>query len=525
MITRSATAAGRGCRERGPAGTGALPIAHYEHLVRQMGLSTTHLAAAVEILRRRRSSPVRSPGLVGGPCNGRRADDPCFAQRAPGLLRALLVALFTAMIASVALLGLAAPALAGQPSPLAPTLSQPPPSEQQGLPVSGTLRNVDGTLLDGVQVQVLDAGGQQIAATTSNASGRWELTVPTPGRYTFRIDQQTLPRGVQVLQGEVVRDVVPGTVSLVVFRFGEPREGLQSSAGAAVLRVLVDGIRFGLVIGITGVGLSLIFGTTGLTNFAHGELVTIGAVLAWTINVVAGLQLIWATLLAILIGAALGAASDLGIWRPMRRRRAGLIAQLVISIGLALALRYLVLIYLGGRSESFADYTNQVERDYGFISITDKDLATIVISLVVLIGIALMLQWTRIGKAMRAVADNRDLAAASGINVERVVLYVWILAGALAALGGVLFGLSELSGTVQYEMGFNLLLLMFAGVILGGLGTAYGALVGCLIVGVLVQISAQIIPVDLKYLGGLAVLIVILVIRPQGILGTRARIG
>jgi neutral amino acid transport system permease protein len=197
----------------------------------------------------------------------------------------------------------------------------------------------------------------------------------------------------------------------------------------------------------------------------------------------------------------------------------------VISIGLALVLRYLVLIYFGGRSEAFADYTNQVERDYGIISITDKDVATIVISLVVLVGIALLLQRTRIGKAMRAVSDNRDLAAASGINVERVVLFVWVLAGALTALGGVLFGLSELAGTVQYEMGFALLLLMFAGVILGGLGTAYGALVGCLIVGVLVQVSAQIIPVDLKYLGGLAVLIVILVIRPQGLLGSRARIG
>jgi branched-chain amino acid transport system permease protein len=206
-------------------------------------------------------------------------------------------------------------------------------------------------------------------------------------------------------------------------------------------------------------------------------------------------------------------------------RRSGLIAQLVVSIGLAIALRYLVLILFGGRSEAFADYGNQVERDYGIVSLTDKDLATIVISLVVMVGIALLLQKTRIGKAMRAVSDNRDLAAASGIDVERVVLFVWVLAGGLAALGGVLFGLSELSGTVMYEMGFNLLLLMFAGVILGGLGTAYGALVGCLIVGILVQVSAQIIPVDLKYLGGLAVLIVILVIRPQGLLGSRARIG
>ncbi|HET9254852.1 MAG TPA: branched-chain amino acid ABC transporter permease [Pseudonocardiaceae bacterium] len=444
-----------------------------------------------------------------------------------GVRRTLLLIL----IACGALLGLAAPALAAEPPPSPPPPTQPPqptqpPSpERPGLPVSGTLRNADGTLLGGVRVLVLDASGQQAATTTSNPSGRWELAVPSPGRYTFRIDQHSLPAGVQVLQGEVTREVTPGTLSLVVFRFGTPETGLRTSRSSQALRVLVDGIRFGLVIGITGIGLSLIFGTTGLTNFAHGELVTIGAVVAWTLNVTAGLPLIWAALLAIIAGAVLGAANDLGIWRPMRRRRAGLIAQLVISIGLALVLRYAVLIYFGGHSESFTDYTNQVERNYGPISITDKDLATIVISLVVLVGIALLLQRTRIGKAMRAVADNRDLAASSGIDVERVVLFVWILAGALASLGGVLFGLSELGGTVQYEMGFNLLLLMFAGVILGGLGTAYGALVGCLVVGVLVQVSAQIIPVDLKYLGGLAVLIVILVIRPQGLLGSRARIG
>jgi neutral amino acid transport system permease protein len=457
-----------------------------------------------------------------------RTEEPGSIPRSHGLLRALLLVLAVPLLTGAALLGLAAPAPAA-PAPAAPVViaaqPPPPPPQQPGLPVSGTLRNADGTLLAGVRVLVVDSSDRQVASTISNATGRWELAVPRPGSYTFRIDRQTLPRGVQLLQGEVARDVEPGTLSLVVFRFGEQREGLQSSASAQVVRVLVDGIRFGLVIAITGIGLSLIFGTTGLTNFAHGELVTIGAVVAWVLNVHAGLQLIWATVGAMVVGAALGAANDLVIWRPMRRRRAGLIAQLVISIGLALALRYLVLIYLGGRSESFTDYTDQVERNYGFISITDKDLATIVISLVVLIGIALLLQRTQIGKAMRAVADNRDLAASSGINVERVVLFVWVLAGALAALGGVLFALSDLGGTVQYEMGFNLLLLMFAGVILGGLGTAYGALVGCLIVGVLVQVSAQIIPVDLKYLGGLAVLIVILVIRPQGLLGSRARIG
>jgi branched-chain amino acid transport system permease protein len=468
---------------------------------------------------------VGPPGPVRRPSRA-QSEKRTPTHRAPGALRALLHALVAPLIVTATLLCLSTPALAAQqPSPTPSAPSQPATPEEPGLPVNGTLRNVDGTLLASVRVLVLDARGQQVASTASDTSGRWELTVPKPGQYTFRIDQQSLPRGVEVLQGEVVREVAPGMLSLVVFRFGAQREGLQTSATAQIVRVLVDGIRFGLVIGITGVGLSLIFGTTGLTNFAHGELVTIGAVVAWTLNVTFGLQLIWATLLAIVVGAALGAVNDLGIWRPMRQRHAGLVAQLVISIGLALALRYLVLIYFGGQSEAFADYTNQVERNYGIISITDKDVATIMISLAVLVGIALLLQRTRIGKAMRAVSDNRDLAASSGINVERVVLFVWILAGALTALGGVLFGLSELAGTVQYEMGFTLLLLMFAGVILGGLGTAYGALVGCLLVGVLVQVSAQIIPVDLKYLGGLAVLVVILVIRPQGLLGSRARIG
>jgi len=429
-------------------------------------------------------------------------------------------------IAMLGLLALVAPAPAQPPSPPpSPTPSAPSSEVESGIPVDGTLRNADGQLLSGVTVEALTAGGRQVDEAVTDAEGRWELSVPAPGTYTFRIDRASLPAGTQVLQGEVTREIAEGRLSAVIFRFGTERESLESSATTQVLRLLVDGIRFGLVIAITAVGLSLIFGTTGLTNFAHGELVTIGAVLAWTLNVTFGIQLIWATLIAIVLGAGVGALNELGIWRPLRRRRSGLIAQLVVSIGLAIALRYVVLIFFGGRSESFTDYTAQTARTYGPIRLTDKDLATIVISMVVMVGIALLLQRTRIGKAMRAVADNRDLAAASGIDVDRVVLFVWVLGGGLAALGGVLFALSELSGTVQYEMGFRLLLLMFAGVVLGGLGTAYGALLGCLIVGILVQLSTLAIPLDLKYLGGLAVLIVILVLRPQGLLGSRARIG
>ena len=123
---------------------------------------------------------------------------------------------------------------------------------------------------------------------------------------------------------------------------------------------------------------------------------------------------------------------------------------------------------------------------------------------------------------MRAVADNRDLAASSGIDVDRVILFVWALGGGLAALGGVLFGLQQ---QVQFEMGFKLLLLMFAGITLGGLGTAYGALVGSFVVGMFIELSTLVVPTELKNVGALLVLIVVLLVRPQGILGRAERIG
>ncbi|MGI9610993.1 MAG: ABC transporter permease subunit, partial [Acidimicrobiia bacterium] len=140
----------------------------------------------------------------------------------------------------------------------------------------------------------------------------------------------------------------------------------------------------------------------------------------------------------------------------------------------------------------------------------------------VLLMVGLALQRTRIGKAMRAVADNRDLAESSGIDVQRVIRIVWIAGGGLAGLGGVLFGLTE---SIGWEMGFRLLLLMFAGTTLGGLGTAYGALLGCLVVGVFIQLSTLIIPTDTKNIGALLTLVLILLVRPQGLLGRKERIG
>ncbi len=324
-------------------------------------------------------------------------------------------------------------------------------------------------------------------------------------------------------EGGDVREVTvrPGNFSPALFPLGEGTAATTGALGRAP-QLLVGGLQFGLVIAMAAIGLSLIFGTTGLTNFAHGEMVTGGALLAFVFNVGLGLNLILATVLAVALGALLGGLLDRGLWRPLRRRGTGLIAALVVSIGLALLLRFTYLYFFGGGSRSYAQYATQRPLEIGPLTIPPRDIVIIVVSVLVLVGVGLALQRTRIGKATRAVADNPALAASSGIDVERVINMVWVFGAGLAVLGGVFLALSQ---QVGYLLGFNILLLLFAGVTLGGLGTAYGALVGSLVIGVFTQLSTLVIPAELQNVGALLVLILILVFRPQGILGRAERIG
>jgi branched-chain amino acid transport system permease protein len=253
--------------------------------------------------------------------------------------------------------------------------------------------------------------------------------------------------------------------------------------------------------------------------------VTFGALVCWYLNFEAGIPLLWAAPLAIVLGGAASGLLDRGLWRPLRTRGTGLIAMLVVSIGLSLLLRYLFLYQFGGRTRPFAEYGRQRQVDFlglGLVGITPKDMVSIGISVVVLVTVALLITRTRMGKAMRAVADNPDLAASSGIDVQRVISVVWIVGGALAALGGVLVGLGE---EVSWQMGFQLLLLMFAGITLGGLGTAFGALVGGFVIGLFINLSTLIVPTEMKNVGALLVLVLVLLVRPQGILGRAERVG
>ncbi|MBA2529921.1 MAG: branched-chain amino acid ABC transporter permease [Euzebyales bacterium] len=414
---------------------------------------------------------------------------------------------------------------------LAGSAVQAQEQQQGGEAIRGTIlqrpEEGDPVPVPGVEIVVSTADGEEVDTVVTAEDGSYELELPGPGDYRATLVEETLPEGVTLTNPDRATlefTIRPGQSRPLLYPLGEGESAggrLGQLAGRAA-QLAVEGIKFGLIIAMTAIGLSLIFGTTGLVNFAHGELVTFGAIVAWVVNVTLGVHFFLATIIAIAIGAVAGGLLDRGLWAPLRRRGTGLIAMLVISIGLSILLRYIFLYFFDGRTRPYAQYAVQRAVEIGPIGIAPKDIIAIGLSLLVLACVGLLLQRTKIGKAMRAVADNRDLAESSGINVELVILFVWMFGSGLATLGGVMLGLGE---QVSWQMGFQLLLLMFAGVTLGGLGTAYGALLGSVIVGLFVQMSTLVISPELKNVGALLVLILILLVRPQGILGQAERVG
>lgn len=418
--------------------------------------------------------------------------------------------------------------------------------EGEGTGIRGVLQ-AGGDPVEGATISVTDAAGAPQGESTTDAEGMWFVPLPRPGDYLVTLDAATLPARVRLrdpsrnpltiqVQGGRARAALFG---LVVEGEGSATPGGDDGDGSGftaseprqtdtlvdrVASRLVDGVVFGLILAVASIGLSLVFGTTKLVNFAHGEMVTFGAIAAWFLSSDGErLPVVVAGLIVVVLGGLVGADQELGLWRPLRKRRTGQFQILVISIGLSIAARQALLIWFGTGDRRYRQYA--IQRDswsLGPLSINARDVSLIAICVVVLVAVALMLQYTRVGKALRAVSDNPDLAASSGINVSRIILFVWVLAGALAAGGGVLQGVAA---RIDYLMGFQLLLLMFAAVILGGLGTAYGAMVGGLIVGLTTELSTLWVSPELKTVAALAVLILVLLVRPQGLLGSKERVG
>jgi branched-chain amino acid transport system permease protein len=370
-------------------------------------------------------------------------------------------------------------------------------------------------------------GFEEVGVTGTD--GRWVVAIPGKGVYSVTLDVATLPEGASLRDGgAATKEVTVDVVNTVNVIFGLTNTtSVTGGSGTDTPRAetnvflgrLIAGLILGVLLAMAAIGLSLIYGTTALNNFAHGEMVTLGALLTFTLNKLMGIDLIIAAVITMLLVAGSGWLQDAAIWRPLRKKRVGLTQMMIVSIGLSLAVRYIYQIIYGGDTKVISQ--GEIWDVFG-VPTQAVNVISAGIAVVILLLVALFLTKTRVGKATRAVSDNASLAAATGIDVEKIIRIVWVVAGALTGISGVMLGLF-LQGS--WDMGFSILLLLFAAVTLGGLGTAFGAAVGAMVIGLFVEMSTLVIPADLKFAGALIVLILVLLVRPQGILGKAQRIG
>lgn len=343
---------------------------------------------------------------------------------------------------------------------------------------------------------------------------------------------------------------------------------------------VTNGLVFGAILSLCAIGLTLVYGILNLANFAHGDTLTFGAYTVFLLGttfwlgphagfwglgfagIVAAAALVdmywthalrsperaivlgyavavalWSgyvllfdagartttdrlvvlgALVAIGLTALLSIALDLALWRPLRRRRATVLSLVIASLGWSLVLRNGIQTFFGSDQVSLQRGIHSSPTYFG-VHVSTEQWATVILMALVVVGVHLFVKYTRVGKAMRALADDRDLARVCGVDVDRVVLYVWALSSALVAIAGVLLCVSQENNTLNVGMGFGILIPIFASVILGGIGSPYGAMAGGFVVGVAMKLAPQKYDLAVAFL----VLAATLLVRPQGILGRK----
>lgn len=288
-----------------------------------------------------------------------------------------------------------------------------------------------------------------------------------------------------------------------------------------LLQLIVNGLMTGAILAIGAVGVTLVLGILRLLHVAHGDTIAFGAYAGLLAASAFGDNMVAGIVGAILATAVLAVGLDYILWRPLRRRQAGLVSLLLTSIGLALVLRHAIFWVVGANPRQYPlDLLRVFELGPVRLSLSQ------VIALVLASASILLVGWlfarTNIGKRMRALSDDFSLAAVVGIDVNRTILLIWVLSGALAGLAGVLQGLVR--NSFNPNLGFQLLLPVFAAVVLGGIGSAYGALAGGLILGLAMEVATWDgllggVPASYKQVVAFAVLILVLIVRPEGVFG------
>jgi len=300
-----------------------------------------------------------------------------------------------------------------------------------------------------------------------------------------------------------------------------------------MFELIIYGIVFGSIISLGAIGLSLVYGIIRFANFAHGDLMTAGAfvalfmvtgVLSWigvpdtTFGPISfGWRMVIAFPISMAAVAGVAILLDRILYQKLRAKGSGTVMLAISSLGAAFIIRMIILILWGADSVFFRPGVLRPFLQLPLqIKIRPDQILIIVIVAVLFILLHLFLQKTKMGKAMRATADNMELALISGIDTERVIKWTWGIGGALAAAGGILYGVDV---QLHSGMGWNFLIPLFAATILGTIGNIYGALVGGLIIGVAQQVSTAFLMPTYKPAVAFIIMILILLIRPKGIFG------
>ena len=387
----------------------------------------------------------------------------------------------------------------------------------------------------GASITLQRPEGGALYSTQSDLQGRFKLAVPGPGSYVVALDAGSLPEGVTLRAGRgstLNVDVLAGQQMTVLFPLhrasaaaSTQAPGAESSGARSVAQLLLDGLVFGLILAMAAVGVSLIYSVSGVINFAHGEFMTIGALLAFALSTFERgplWPLVAAALVSVVAVAGLGGALEYTLFRRLVTRAQEHFAILVFTIGLSFSLRYLLLYLFGANSQPYLQYSLQRPIELAGVTLAPRDAWIIGLCTATLLGLGLLLQRARLGQAMRAVAGNASLASASGIDVRRIISTVWVLGAALAAAAGILLAVSQ---QVRWDMGYQMLMFTFAALILGGIGTSFGTIAGGIVVGVAMSLSTAIVPAELKAAIAMLAMTLVLLLRPQGLFNRAQRAG
>lgn len=287
---------------------------------------------------------------------------------------------------------------------------------------------------------------------------------------------------------------------------------------------LLLGIVFGLitasVLALASVGLTLQFGVTNFVNFAYGEFLSVGAYIAFVLNKSLNMNIWAAMVIAAIATGLLGFLVNRIVILPFLNRKASLFILLVVTIGLSLFLQNGVEAIWGSQFRQYADSSGALIH-LGSVVITVQQLIIMGIALIAMAGVHALLKFTTLGKAMRAMSDDPELALVSGIKINRIRDLTWMLSGFLAGISGVVLAINV--NTFTPALGSSFLFVIFAAVILGGIGSPYGAMLGALVIGVVMEVSATFIDSSYKIVVAFAILIIVLLIRPEGIFRMRGK--